>query len=821
MTEVVTPPQSVNVDQNGPSTDTAGFFLAENWMKTLVFAVISFAAVFGTFMYEGTFASKNVVTQANFTTFNYKNDNIIPENGIIRFDGDSQMNVNSIKDKNYVFELKSGKVWGDFSYSTAKTNFVIGNVVLIPDQAVFDANFDGSRLELNVYDGDVYVGFLADGVKSQDYVDPYNLAFINRVMVPRENQLTVPMNKVTEAIRPLLYSKLVKEFKLAALSDEQKNSSWSKSNKEKDKKIIELVRQQFSADQIYEGPKVQSGLISDFAFWSEENLTFVPEKKTQMLLNHLFNYLDDATFYSDQGEQDKFVSSFQSFNDYMLTLDANVLQSKEFYDRFDRYIEKMRIFGPGDSEYKILKELLNRNFIAGRNRNEIVASFWQDVYKGLNTSDALAEDALNNYYVYFDKTRTKNVAGEIDDNFYRNYLAYQNQLFDNLLLKYHLFYKDGYFAIKTIFENDLLSLYADGQSKDELKQAFVNNKINFMLRLKRFFFDGYLSVQQAKEIYKRLFSEINDFMPKDDSGVAVIKLFESQLADMDDFWGYLNSPEYQIDSYGSTHEDRYKVYLQDRPTIASFANIKKDLLGEAPTQSSDKTVEQIAAAVKTALQANKDVSNIEVGKINTVDQRYVPVKLVLGGYPVEANYDRDNDAVKDVKVYNQDVSDRAVKLSGLLDLLQKKFADLAKEPVNPDKEKVAVETTAQRFAKIYIAKKMFDVGFNVTADNVKIVDQLNAVYRIENVTFKDRKDLNITFDVLMSGEMITNGVITFKDVPQYFNEKYTFAEFANMVAAEGQTSQTPVDTSTATPATTTTTTPADSTDIAPTKGVTR
>lgn len=785
-----------------PNAEPSTFFLAENWIKTLVFAAISFAAVFGTFMYEGTFSSKNVVTQANFTTFNYKNDNIIPENGIVRFEEGSEMLVNSIKNKNYVFELKSGKVWGDFAYSNARTNFVVGKVVLIPDQAVFDASFDGFRLELNVYDGDVYVGFLPEGSDNKNYVDPYNVTFINRVMVPRENQLTVPMTKVTEEIRPLLYSKLVKEFKFASLVEDQKNSVWLKTNKEKDKKILELVRQQFSADHFYGGEKVSGGFVSNFMFWSEENLTFVPEKKSAMLLNHLFAYLDDAVLYADEGNKEKFDTNMQSFNDYMLTLDPVILASKDYNERVDSYIDEMRIFGPGDAEYKILKLLLNQKFIAGKNRNDIIASFWQDVYKGLNASEPLAEEALNNYYEYFDKTRTKNVSGEIDDDFYRNYLAYQNQLFDNLLLKYPLFYKDGYFAIKTIFENDLLSLYPAGQSKDELKQAFVNNKINFMKRLRRFFFDGDLDVKQSKEIYKRLFSEISGLMPKDNSGVAVVKLFESQLADMDDFWGYLNTPEYQADIYGQTHEDRYKVYLQNRTAIANFDKIKKDLLGEAPVQSSDQTVEQVAAEVQTSLQADKDVSNIEIGKVDTVDQRYIPIKFVLGGYPVEANYDRDNDSVKDVKVYNQDVADRAIKVSGLLVLLQQKFANLVEEPKILDKGSAAVETAAQRFAKVYIAKKMTELGFNVAAEDVKIIDQLNAVYRIENATFKENKDLKVTFDVLMSGEFITNVFLTLTGEPQVLKDKYTFAEFASLMMTE-------------------TTKSADSTDLVPEGGVSR
>ncbi|MCX6735074.1 MAG: hypothetical protein NTZ25_04185 [Candidatus Peregrinibacteria bacterium] len=795
MTEVSEQSKLVNVDKNSLNTDSGSFFLAGNWIKTLVFAAIAFLTVFGTFMYEGSLSGKVSSVQAagdhleEITKF-WQDNPIVFANT----ESATPIKTHLLKDGSYLTEVSGGKFWANFSNSTYKSEIFMGSVMLIPNQAVFDADFDGTKLTLNVYDGDVYVGFLPEKVNVTEYIDPYSPIFINRILVPRENSLSVPMAKVTEEIRPLLYSKLVKEFKLASITDDVKNSDWVKGNRQKDTKVLEEARQKFSADRLHEGAKVQSGFLSNFLFWSEENLTYMPDKKNEMLLNHLFDYLYDASYYSYQGNKEKSAASLQSFNDYRLTLDPSVLQSEEYNSRLNSFINGLKIFGPGDSEYVVLKALLNEKFVNEKERNSIVESFWHDVYRGLNTSDSLAEEALNTYYEYFDKTRTKNVKGEIDENFYKNYLAYQNQLFDNLLLKYPLFYKDGYFAIKTIFENDLLSLYPAGQFKDELKQAFVNNKINFMKRLRRFFFDGDLDVKQAKEIYKRLFSEITELMPKDDSGLGVLKLFESQLADMDDFWGYLNTPEYQSQAYGQTHEDRYKLYLQDRKTILSFENIKKDLLGEAPVQNTEKTIQQVTIEIQNALQTNKDVSNIEVGKIETVDQRYTSVKFVLGGYPVDANYDRDNDAVKDVKVYNQVVSDRAVKVSGLLDLLQQKFADLAKEPKILDKTNASLETAAQRFAKVYIAKKMVVLGFGVAADDVKIIDQLNAVYRIENVTFKDSPDLKVTFDVLMSGELITNVFLTYNDQPQTLKDKYTFEEFANMMAAEGQTSKsTPVD----------------------------
>lgn len=745
--------------------------LINSVLKTVFFLVLALAATFGTFFLEN-----------NFAGVDYQKENILPANGIIRFyDDKSLMETQSAIADTYIFNFTQGKFWVDFTVSTAKVNIVAGPVVIIPDQAVFDLSLQDSKINLNVYDGDVYVGFLSDGATVSEYTDPYSTLFMNRLLVPKENQVSIPLKKVNEEIKPLLYSKLVKEFKYSSLPGDLKESEWVKSNLEADKKFIESLKQQFVADVLYKGAQVQGGFMNDFIFWAEENLTFIPDKKRTMILEHLFNYLEDAVFYAGQGMNDESAASWQAFEDYSATIPADILQSQEFSKKLDDYIDGLKLFSLGDNEYKVLKFLRDKKFIQSKEKYQIVSAFWQDVYRALNDSEALAEEALNNYYEYFDEMR----AGIYDGDFYKMYLTYQNQLFDNLLMKYGLFYKDGYFAIKSVLENDLLKLYEKGQMKDELKQFLVSNKINFLKRLKKFFFDGEIEVKETKEIFKRLFGEIDEFMPSNDSGVAVVKLFESQLDDMDDFWGYLNSPEYHAKTYGATHEDRYKIYLNERETIWNFINIKEDVLGEVSSGDDDVTVVDIVEEIEKSLKVNADVTTVEVGKIDNVDQRYVGVKIVLGGYPVNAQYDRDNGTLKDVEVYDEIISDKAVKLDNLLTVLQQKFADLAdKKSGKSDAGEETVETTAQRFARTYIAKTISEFGFNLTLDNVEIIDQPNAVYRVKDVTFKEYTDMEVTFDVLMSGEEATNVFVKVKGAPRVLDGQYSFEKLATVVQAE-------------------------------------
>lgn len=760
-------------------------------IKAVIFAIVTLAIVAGNFFLEGKLAGAGQADVSDLSAFSYEEDNIIAGSAVVRFDngeliGSPKMELKLAEDPYYVFNLEQGTLWGNFLANNSKVNILVSNVVVIPSHAVFELKFDGERLNVSTYNGDLYLGFLPADFEFTGYSDAYSGMFMNRILVPRGTQVTIPLRKVTQDLKPLLYSKLVKEFQYAAIPETAKETQWVKNNLEKDQRFIGALSQQFISEVIFKGLTVKNSLFANFIFWSEENLTFIPEKKFEIILAHLFAYLDDAIFYANEGSEEKMQASLDGFVGYLNSIPDKVLESEDYKSRMDNYIDHLSVFNPTDKEYKIFKFLLNRKFLEKRDVYDVVAMFWSGVYKGLDLGQLPAEEALNSYYEYLDQTIGEN----LDADFYKMYITYQNQLFDNLLLRYPLFYKDGYFAIKNVLEQTLVDLYVSGQLKDELRQAFVSNKIDFLKRLRRFFFDGKIEVAAAKEIFSRLFEEIDKLMPADGSGVAVIELFESQLNDIDDFWGYLNSPEYHGQIYGNTNEERYENYLIERDKIWSFINIREDVLGEAVSE--EKDIMDVYAEIENSFDANSDVANLEISPIDTVDQRYVEVRATLAGYPFKASYDRDTDSLKDIYVYDELVSDRPVKLNSLLVLLQEKFASLADEIDSGDDEEITLETTAQRYARIFIANKISEFGFIATMDNVSVIDELNAYYRATGVGFEDYEEVELTFDILMTEEVVTNVMIEINGKPTVLNDKYTLEQLAELVTA-GQEGELEID----------------------------
>ena len=752
-----------------PSSEKSPIFIAGNLLKAMVFMLIAITAVVGNFFLENHFAKGGDIAFQEFTEFNYTEDNLIAGNGVIRFsEGQNSASVKSITDDEYIFTLDQGKLWGNFLITDSKINIIVGQTVIIPDRAQFSLEYDGNKAILDVFDGDVYVGFLEKGIEITEYTDQYDDIFMNKLLVPRDTQVMLTMSKVTDKLRSLLTTKLVKEFKYSVIPTSLKDSVWVTTNKNRDQSFLDNEKQSLISDIISYGKTVDDGVFADFIFWSEENLSFVPDNKNKIIFDHLFAYLDDAIYYANSGDTDEAEVSWQKFKDNFSALSVDVSQSEQYIELIDFYIERLSLFDPGDKQYFIFNELA----LTQLSQHEIVDLLWHDVYASLNNNDAIAEEALNNYYNEFDET-----LGEYDDfAFYRDYIIYRNQLFDNLFLRYPVFYKDFYFEIKGVIERELLSLYEDGRLNDELRQSMIDVKIDFMKRLIKFFFNDQVSVDEAKKILSRLNQEIKELMP-DESNAAVLDLFELRLEDVGDFWGYLNSPEYHmLKVYGINHEEKYQSYLEDREIIWSIIDFQEDVLGESFTEV---TVEDVRREVSTVLEA-AEVKEYDIGTIEDISQRYVKVKGVTGGYPFEALYDRDKISLKDVYVYDELISDRSVKLHNLLPLIYDQFAEL--DHTQYEEEEYSVESFAERAARLYISELVKEAGFVVEFEDVSVVDEEGAVYRVEGITLETYDDILVTFD--FKNEKATNLFISIGGRPTVFEAEYTLEEVKGIIHAE-------------------------------------
>jgi hypothetical protein len=743
-------------------------------VKTLIFAVIAAGLIFANFWLE-----QNSLLGYEFELeMETTEKDVLAGGAVLRVDEDASFDISDF-DNGALITLTDGHYWGNFAQMQDAANVIFENVVLIPRQAQFDLKIENNKLTLAVIKGDVFVGLLEHRVITPDLLDQYDDRYLNKLLVPQDTQITINLAQIDEDLRPILFTKLVKEFKYSAVASSLKSTDWVKVNLRKDSDYREELRQRFEAEVLRNKPLGQEGYIANFLAWSKENLTFVPEKKYRLLLEQTFSDLELAIFYASKGDEAEMQVGLDAFERSLLAADEDLLNSEAFLEAYDRYLGQLEIFSVDDLQAKVWTFLLNKKIEHYGIEAALVELAWLRVYEALAVDNLEAEKALDYYNDLLDSSLGKFE----DEEQYKSFITYQNQLFDTLFLRHSLFYKDAYFSIKNVLETVLLDLYDNGRLKDELRQAFVSRKIDFLKQMRRHFFDEAITVKEAKEIFERLVNEVDDLMPSDQSGLAVIELFEAQLADVTNFWGYLNDPRYHLEGAAGTHEEKYTTYLRDNDQIWSKFDIQEDLLGEV---AEDVSIEEVVAEMTAVLTADEDLTDLEIGELETVGQRFVDLNAVIGGYPFQAKFDRSTDSLSDVYVYGELVTDRPVPIANLVTVLQAQFADLDEQVVLDNA--VDIESSAQREARFYIARLVSDAGFEASIDEVSVVDAVKATYRLSKVYLADYPEFVVSFDIIVNGEIATNVLIAFDEElrPTKVEGRYSLAELVELVRAEAE-----------------------------------
>jgi hypothetical protein len=340
-------------------------------------------------------------------------------------------------------------------------------------------------------------------------------------------------------------------------------------------------------------------------------------------------------------------------------------------------------------------------------------------------------------------------------------------------------------------------MYDQGQLRTELSQDLISVKIDFLKKIMKLFFEKNMKIEIAQDITSRLTKEINDLMPPQNAKVAVIGLFQVQLANLGDFWGYLNSVEYNSSkAYGETHADRYQIYLKDRDNFWNYANVIDSILGGGGSLVGG-SVEGVKDEIKKVFEGNKEVTSLEIGEVKDPVQRYIEVRFIIGGYPVTATFDRVGSALKKISVYEQVVSVEVVKLEDLFKLVDEKMANQFKLPVGTGTDISAnIKDNAQRIAKLYLVNKIKAAGFEVTEDQISLVDETNLIYRVNQIFLKATPDTLVTFDFSATTERASNLYFSLKEKPIVLQGDYALVEIHDLIAnnqveAKGQVKKIP------------------------------
>ncbi|MBU1151750.1 hypothetical protein KJ632_02890, partial [Patescibacteria group bacterium] len=592
----------------------------------------------------------------------------------------------------------------------------------------------------------------------------YDSVYMNSLLVPRGSKVSVLIDRVDERFSDLFYSKLIKEFKLSQITDSDLKEEFVAENIARDRVYFDELERKTSSNILSRGKTVSDSMFSGIYMWFQENFTLFESKKEQWHADRKQAYLQDAVYYADTNQVDKSVEALQSFN----SLNGGF--------REDMFDEEFLLYSVDDPKYLVSMNVLEQAYLAGYERS-VLNELWLDVYEAISINNVFAEKSLQKYFKYLDKYLANNDLAPVELELF---LAYQNQLLRNLFIKSPVMYKEEYLLKKYDLERELLGNYDEFLRKD-LSQDYVNYKIIYIKRLMKFFFDDEIKVSDAAAALSRLVKEINELMPQETSTKALFEFFDEQLKDIGDFWGYLKSPEYNSTRvYGATHKERYEVYLEERQKLWSFIDVQQEVIGEV--LESELSVDDIEAEVRAVFDQNENIKSLILGSILSADQRYVEVKGNILGYSFEADYDRDFEALVNVFVYGELISEDPVKLENLIRVVEQRFSELTDVEVSDDEDDLTqIETHAQRVARIYIAGVIEKAGFVLDESNVGLIDTGKSLYAISNVYLEGYDDILVTFDYNATKELSENLYFVYKDKPIVLEDRYSLVQIKEMI----------------------------------------
>lgn len=691
----------------------------------------------------------------------------IPSFGYLNSEGrDIKEVLSEVKvedDGEYIFNMSNGRVFGNFMNSMAKVNLRVGGetggkIVIIPDFSMFEAKYDDKEgtLYLANFAGNTYVGFLPQDVQVDGYTDEYDGMLNNVLFVPAGMRAKIYLGRVDDRLKNVLPSKLAKEFAYGQIAYDSEKSVdlFDRKNFEEAMKYNQTLKtHQRDIFQILAGNG--DGAVSKTYDVLSKTLTVFSQKRNSQYISKLESVLYSALTKTDPQKMTDKLLEYQVLNDGL----ADYGVSKDYYLQFVLdVVGSLLSFDANDPEYGVLSFLLEES------KGEFDSVDFADLTLSTVSHDLYAKRNVAQSYVRAYKSVERLINGVDDAVKYKKALTFYNEYFDNLILHFPELYKFEYFNMKDGIEKALYDLYYVGQSREEMKQTFVSKKIAMLKNLRDYFFNEKIAIEDARKVMSYLVQSINEYMPAKTSTNAVMALFESELKDIGNFWGYINNVEYAKSSlYGATHTERFKVYLTEKNQVTSILDVQRDILG------TDVIIAETPEDVRNEINrvfTSSGASSVVVEKLDDIQKRYVNVSAVIGGYEFNGEYDRDYGYLRNVYSYGQLISETNVKIDSLPALLSKALSSVVstagvdvKKAVPRDASTeafIVAETNAQKIAKTIVAKKVIEAGFNATMEDIDILDPTIALYRVNGVAVTGNPEIKVSFDYLANDAVVKN-----------------------------------------------------------------
>lgn len=705
----------------------------------------------------------------------------------IRLSEGSILHVVTLRADETSFLLEKGEAWGTTIGNNGFLRMYTHLGVAVNSRSdMFDVRVEDDRVVVFAAMHPVRVALFSPPTSFKSFRVPD--VYLNTFFVTEGSEIAIPRSKIDPVLGKLLYSKLVKNFTSTVLTDKEIQSrSWFAWNlqREKDRhdRQIASLKTQLHDDG-YQYPQGVFGTMH--SLWSRMRavLIFRDEARKQYRTDIALAPLHDAFVYyatSQSATGDSIVESLPS-----LAFASVASSSPQLRDTLMRLAYSTAFLQPSDGDIYRIREQLRRLLLTSSlfslpfsDSQVLLRSYLADVDDALRYDPARSELLMKQYFdgvhMFFSNYTTQ-VASSSQS------VAEDLQILYRLFLQDPLFYGDSYISELAALQSKWMSLLPDGRDKKEERQVLTSFNVDLIRKMRGYFFDERIAVTDARLILLRLMQDITAAIPDIDTGSA--SYFQESLTAQQDFWLYVNSPDYATSQlYGTTHKERFVAFQKAQKENKEIAQLQQGLVSTLPQDVSD--AKDTLVDIQKAFQ-RVGVSKLRLAPLLDKDQQSVFIQSAeYSGIPFSAIYDRSRRLVSDVIVYNEKVFSSAVPIDALRNVFRPKtdsassgktaFAS-APEPSQGEENRV------EKVAKLFLINKLSDLGIQVSPDSISTLKFDTKTFHITSAKVTLAKE-TITFDatVTLADNTVTDVQVSVLKTPQSIPGSISLADLPQKV----------------------------------------
>jgi len=681
------------------------------------------------------------------------------------------LKLSSSVDSPHQLLLLDGEVW---AYSVAASPrvdvYLPGGATVTSEDNVFDVSVRDGTLSVFAAKNPVRVSlFLPQRLEVSKFTSNA-ISYLNSILVTERSVLHFVLAKLDPKFEKLLYSKLIKEFQYAPISDEQiSQNSWFSLNGQLDRLVTEAQLQRLTnamkkRNLVVSAPDSLFEFVRSRVQSAGNFLTFDDDRRRDSTLKALLVHIDDALYFSSVSNEKKAIERVQFFLQQIPTYTSDRAMMVRIEDALWQRFHQFSILTPKDGGlFRIRDEL--RTALLGLNQAGyslafdrqalLVRSYLSDVFSTFSVDSSLAQNFLQQYFQASERFFFT-FGNEIKTN--PESIFEESQLLSRLFLASPLFYKDQYFEQKFKMESQWLSLVPDKDDRAEEAQTMATARIDLLRYLRKYFFDELVAPGDARSVLYRLLtalSQTSQVTP--DSEVAAS--FRDIIREQQSFWLFLNNSEFSESSlHGKTQKDRFTSFMKNQERQKEIRELQKSLFGSAQEVSSPPEVQQTLLEIQDAFR-KVAVSKLHIAPLLDRDQPQVFVdNAEYNGISFSAIYDREKSLISDVKVFGETVLSSAIPLSKLPSIFRVKsstsdlLGDFTQNSDSPPDEESLAKVTA-----VFLAKKLQILGFELTADQVQSIDETGKIFAVSEARLPlDQHPIVANFDIRLSDYRVSS-----------------------------------------------------------------